>query len=109
MGGSALPHGTIELIVLALLKQSDMYGGQFAKEILDRSGETISIQPTSIYPVLYRLHENKYISDYEVPFGKRKVKVYYHLEPAGEERLNKLYTHYKSFTAALENVLAVCN
>ena len=53
-------------------------------------------QEGSLYPVLYKLEDQGLISSRRVPVGKRMNRVYYHLEPAGEQRLKDLIADYKS-------------
>lgn len=47
-----------------------------------------------MYPVLYRLMDNGYISDKKVLVGKRLTRVYYHIEPEGKKYLQDLYEEY---------------
>ena len=62
-------NGTIEMIALSLLNEADLYGYQLVQTIAERSGGVISIQIGSLYPVLYRLRDEGYIS------AKRKIVV----------------------------------
>ena len=64
--------GTVELIVLFLLSKGDLYGYQLANMIKDLSDGQVSITESSLYPTLYKLLENKYISDYESGVLMRK-------------------------------------
>ena len=47
-----------------------------------------------MYPILYKLQDQGYISDRQVKVGKRQTRVYYHLEPAGKEYLSQLTHDY---------------
>ena len=48
-----------------------------------------------MYPTLYRLVEKKLISDRQEKVGVRRIRVYYHLEKAGEEYLKDIRKEYK--------------
>ncbi len=101
--------GTVELMVLCLLSESDLYGYQIVQAIAERSEGIIQVQIGTLYPVLYKLTEEGYITDTEVPAGKRRVRVYYHLEPSGQKLLDDLLSEYLSFEHGLSKVLAAYN
>lgn len=97
--------GTVELIVLFLLSKGDLYGYQLANMIKDLSDGQVSITESSLYPTLYKLLENKYISDYEKVIGKRRVRVYYHIEESGLKRLDELIDDYNKITSGIHKIL----
>ena len=88
-------RGVMSLVILALLKREDMYGYQLVQETEKSSGGRLMTQEGSLYPVLYKLLDQGLISDRKVQVGKRMTRVYYHLEPAGEERLKELFREYE--------------
>ena len=92
-------------MVLALLTESDLYGYQIVQTITERSNGIITVQIGSLYPVLYKLRDSGYISETQVPIGRRKFRIYYHLEPSGAELYQELLAEYRVFRAALESVL----
>ena len=98
-------RGIMSLVILALLKKEDMYGYQLVQQTNYISGGRIVTQEGSLYPVLYRLLDQGLISDRKVQVGKRMTRVYYHLEPAGEERLEKLVEEYKQLTQGVYLIL----
>lgn len=99
-------NGTIEMIALSLLRESDLYGYQLVQTIEARSGGVITIQIGSLYPVLYRLRDDGYISETQVPIGRRKFRIYYHIEPSGVALYHELLAEHQSFEAALGKILA---
>ena len=101
--------GTIEMMILALLSESDLYGYQLSQLIAERSNHAIEILEGTMYPTLHRLVDNGYISDKRVQVGKRMSRVYYHLEPNGRDRLCEMVSEYRIFTDGLENILSFCN
>ena len=80
-------RGVASLVILSLLKREDMYGYQLVQEMERQSGGSLSTQEGSLYPVLYKLLEQGFISDRKVLVGKRMNRIYYHLEPAGADYL----------------------
>ena len=99
-------NGTIEMIALSLLNEADLYGYQLVQTIAERSGGVISIQIGSLYPVLYRLRDEGYISETQVPIGRRKFRIYYHIEPSGVEFYHNLLAEHQTYEAALEKILS---
>lgn len=100
-------RGSIEIVILTLLKESDMYGYQLSQEMKLRSKGRYSLLESSMYPSLYRMLDKGLISDRQEKVGKRRVRVYYHLEPAGEEYLEKAKEEYLSLTFGVLDILGV--
>lgn len=98
-------RGVMSLVVLALLKREDMYGYQLVQETANSSGGKLTTQEGSLYPVLYRLLDQGFISDRKVQVGKRMNRIYYHLEPAGEERLRELIQEYEDVTQGIFQII----
>jgi PadR family transcriptional regulator PadR len=94
-------RGVMSLVILALLKREDMYGYQLVQETARQSGGRLTTQEGSLYPVLYRLLKQGLISDHKVLTGKRMARIYYHLEPAGEQRLQELTQEYEEVTKGI--------
>ncbi|MCL1789155.1 MAG: PadR family transcriptional regulator [Oscillospiraceae bacterium] len=60
-----------------------MYGYQLSQELSKRSNSFFVIQEGSMYPVLYRMLNKELISERKELVGKRRTRVYYHIEPLG--------------------------
>ena len=102
---SSFRRGVMSLVILALLKKEDMYGYQLVQETIQTSGGRIVTQEGSLYPVLYKLLDQGLISDRKVQVGKRMTRIYYHLEPAGEVRLQELIQEYESITQGVHMII----
>ena len=98
-------RGAMTLVILALLKKEDMYGYQLVQEIQLSSGGRIITQEGSLYPVLYKLLDQGLISDRKVQVGKRMTRIYYHLEPAGERKLQDLIREYDEITQGIHMIV----
>ena len=77
-------RGTVDLVVLSVLREKDMYGYEIVKAIEEKSGGRFQLPLGTLYPVLYRFLENGYLSDRDEIVNKR-LRKYYHLEKKGEE------------------------
>jgi PadR family transcriptional regulator PadR len=102
---SGLKKATIEMILLKLLSEEDMYGYQLTQEVRKRSNGRYTILEGSMYPILYRLADQKLITFSEVKTGKRQIRVYYHLEDSGREYFEKLKASYKEYIEIISFLL----
>lgn len=100
-------RGTIELVVLSLLNESDMYGYQISQQLSSRSHGRYSLQESSMYPTLYRLLDKGFISDRQELVGRRRTRIYYHLEPSGKEYLEKIREEYLSLCSGVLAILGI--
>lgn len=98
--------GTVEMIILFLLSKKDLYGYQLTLLIKELSDGKLIVNESTLYPTLYKLMDNGYITDDEKPIGKRRVRVYYHLLDAGKQRLADLLEDYNTITLGIKSILA---
>lgn len=103
-----LKRGVTELVLLGLLTQADMYGYEMAQALQQRSGGKFALQESSMYPTLYRLQDNGYISVIPKLVGKRRTRMYYHLEPAGAEYLRASLAEYLTIQQGVYSILESC-
>ena len=68
------------------------------------------MQEGSFYPLLYRLADDGYITGEEVvtrmSTGRSRMRVIYHIENAGRERLASLKKDYETVQQGIRNILA---
>lgn len=79
--------GLVELLILHLLTEEDMYGYQIKQELRRRTNGAIVMKEGSLYGPLYRMHKRNLISSYNQQVGERRIRNYYHIEDAGREYL----------------------
>lgn len=102
---TTLKKATIEMLLLKLLSEQDMYGYQLSQELKKRSNGDYIILEGSMYPILYRLTDQNYISFYEQKVGKRQTRVYYHLEPAGHDYFRAMQQEYEAYIRLIDFLL----
>ncbi|MBQ8496622.1 MAG: PadR family transcriptional regulator [Clostridia bacterium] len=100
-----LKRGILEMLILKMLSQEDMYGYQMISEMNIRGKGLIDIKEGSLYGPLYRLIGKNYISENKVLVGKRRTRVYYHIEPLGVEYLNTMIEVYSQITEAVNLIM----
>lgn len=103
---SGLKKATIEMLLLQFLSESDMYGYQLCQEFKKRSSGFYTILEGSMYPILYRLAEQNYITYYEKKVGVRQVRIYYHITEEGNNYLNNLVSSYHEFSDIINFLLS---
>lgn len=102
---STFKRGATALLILTLLQERDMYGYEIIQTLIKRSNGNFFIPEGSLYPSLYKMMDNGYISSREVQVGKASTRIYYHLEEAGKLHLQQLMTDYQAVKDDIENIL----
>ena len=102
---NSFQRGVLFLVILALLDEEDMYRFQLVQQISLSSGGKFSTQEGSLYPVLYKLLEQGFISDEKRLVGKRMSRIYYYLESAGRVYLNELKHDYEDVTHGVLQII----
>ncbi len=98
--------GSMEMLLLHVLHtKGDCYGYELSQLIKNISDGELNFPVGSLYPSLYKLIENSYITDYKKQVGKRLIRVYYHIEPSGIDRLTMLKNEYFSTSQSILQVL----
>lgn len=100
-----LKRGTIELALLSLLSKKDMYGYEICQQLKELSHGMYVVTEGSLYPVLYRLIERGCITDRSELVGKRRTRVYYHIEQVGIDYLNEIKQEYFSMHNGISLIL----
>lgn len=94
-----------ECLILARLSKSDTYGYEISQSIKAYSGGCFRIPEGAMYPTLYRMLGRGYITDYTFGSGKRQLRVYYQITPAGRRHLEALMKAYHEAHAGYQAVL----
>lgn len=97
-------YGMLELAILHILCQGDLYGLEFTDLISEMTGGSVNVPIGSIYPILYQLVDAGYVSSTSDP--KRKTRTYYHIEDSGRQRLEFLTKDYLKTNDAIQSILA---
>ena len=90
----------IEMLLLCILKKQDCYGYEITKLIKEYSDNLLDIKSGTMYPILCKLQEEGIVSSYE-EIANKKLRVYYHLEPSGLEKLQNLINEYREMIISL--------
>ena len=105
MAKSANNFFKMEMILLKVLEKQDCYGYQITQIIKKASNGNINLAEGTMYPILYRLLDNGYITDEKKLVGKRLTRVYYHIEPEGLDYLKELSEEYYRIKNSIDNIM----
>lgn len=89
-----------DLLVLAVISQKDTYGYQISQVIKQAS----NTKDSTLYPILRRLQENKYVVTYDQQYQGRNRK-YYSITPQGQAHYELLAKEWQEFTGIIDNIL----
>lgn len=105
--GRQLKKGVLETVVMKMLTNKNMYGYEIIQELDRESSGTFSLKEGTLYPVLYRLEDENFISSYwEEGTGKRGVpRKYYSLTEAGRQALERAVEEWTMFSAIVNKIL----
>ncbi len=99
-------NGITDLLILSLLDNHDSYMYEIVKSISDFSEGLLSISQNTIYTAAYKLEREGKISEYSKLVGKKRTRVYYHLEPEGKEYLRDLLENYQNTTEGINKIFS---
>ena len=104
-----LKKGVIEILVLKLLSLTEMYGYQLIQLLDEKSGGIFKMKEGTLYPVLYRLEDDRLIESYwEASGEKRSVpRKYYIITPEGEAQLKAMKAEWKVMEESINSILSL--
>ena len=98
-------QGTLELLVLRLLRAGPLNGWDIMQRIRVASGEVLTVTPGALYPALHRLEERGHIAaEWTASENNRRAKVY-ELTRAGRKQLEAERETWRRFAGAVDAIL----
>ncbi len=93
--------GIIELCVMKLVNDKDMYG----LEVIETISKEIEVNENTIYPILRRLTKQGYFDTYKEAEGVGAPRKYYRLTSEGIERLDESLNEWTQFLTRVTRIL----
>jgi PadR family transcriptional regulator PadR len=104
---AALLQGTLDLIVLQLLRAEPTNGYDLTLRIQAISRDVLTVNAGSLYPALYRLEaKGLIVAAWAATESGRRAKVY-SLTPTGKKHLTEQRESWARFSGALSAILKV--
>ena len=105
MSNLELKKGSVELLLLSILEQGPSHGYEIGKQIEQRSGGRIRFRISSLYPVLCRMEDRRWIEGWWVERPGERRRRFYRLTSHGATALAELHNTWNEFTHAVNLVL----
>jgi transcriptional regulator len=98
---AAARKGSAELLILAAIEDEPLHGYDIAREIARRSDGLLTFHVASLYPLLYKLEERRWIQGRWVEKAGQRRKRCYRLTAEGQKVLRQQRGRWASFVTAL--------
>ena len=100
-----LLQGTLELLLLRLLRSGPLNGWDIMQRLQIVSDEVLSVTPGALYPALHRLEERELIVSTWGPSENNRKAKFYELSTAGRRQLEAQRKQWEIFSGAVALVL----
>lgn len=102
-----LKKGVLEILVLNLINQGDLYGYDLLKRLEEDSNGAFKLKEGSLYPILYRLEDKGFIESYRQALTtERKVpRKYYRITFKGKNALHEMTGSWHDFQEIVNQML----
>ena len=98
-------QGTLDLLILRVLRHDDDHGWGIAQRIQQISRDVLQVNQGSLYPALRRLEERGWIkARWGTSENNRKAR-FYELTAAGRRQLTLETASWQEFAAAVARIL----
>ncbi|MDH8679310.1 PadR family transcriptional regulator [Fusibacter bizertensis] len=99
--------GILDIIVLNLLSQNDAYGYEIISQLDALSSGYYLLKEGSLYPVLYRLEDKRFIESYRKTEGTERAvpRKYYRITKEGVLHLSEMKEEWLQFSKITNQML----
>jgi len=105
MGRTAIPPGTLYLLILKTLESGPRHGYGIAERIQQLSDYVLTVEEGSLYPALQRMLIKGWIAgEWRQSENNRRAR-YYRLTPAGRKQLGLELSEFQKVMAAITRVI----
>ena len=105
MGRTAIPPGTLYLLILKTLESGPRHGYGIAERIQQLSDDVLTVEEGSLYPALQRmLIKGWVVGEWRQSDNNRRAR-YYRLTPAGRKQLGLELSEFQKVMAAITRVI----
>jgi transcriptional regulator len=100
-----IPQGTLELMILTILRREPMHGYGISQRLAALSHDTFQVNPGSLFPSLYRLEQDGKLKAEWRPSENNRNAKYYKLTAAGKKQLEENRQRWDRVALAITSVL----
>ncbi len=99
--------GSLDVILLQLLTEDEMYGYKIAKRIKKMANNSLEIGEGTLYPALKRLEEKKYLEAYWDSSGCGNNRKYYKTTENGKTELGKKLESWNTINDLIQGLILI--
>ncbi len=101
-----MKKGVLDMLVLRLLQSEAKYGYQIIQELREKSEETFLLKDGTLYPILYRLEDDKLVvSKWSEANGRQVPRKYYEITKAGRKALDEIEDVWKRISHGISKIM----
>lgn len=97
--------GIVELLILHMLSERDMYGYEIKDELDVRTCGAFQVKEGSLYGPLYRMQSRELITSHKETVVNKRFRMYYSITDFGKEYLEYGKEQMKIVFAGVESLL----
>lgn len=101
-----MKKGVLDMLVLKLLRSEAKYGYQIIQELREKSEETFLLKDGTLYPILYRLEDERLVvSRWSEAEGKQVPRKYYEITEAGQKALDEIEAVWQRISDGISKIM----
>src|SRR6266481_2670927 len=100
-----VPQGTLDLMILTILRRESMHGYGISQRLTELSRDTFQVNPGSLFPALYRLEQDGKLKAEWRPTENNRHAKYYRLTASGRRQLEQHRERWNRVSFAVASVL----
>jgi len=100
-----LKKGSLELLILSVLRGGTLHGYEIGKLLAQRSGGQLKFPVSTLYTILYRMEDRGWIKGRWVEKSGQRRRCYYSLTQRGETVLAQQRQEWRAFTAVVNELI----
>ncbi len=105
---SQMKKGVLDMLVLKLLEKEEKYGYQIINELKEMSNSRFLLKEGTLYPILYRLEDDKFVeSKWSEAVGKKVPRKYYVITKEGREALREIQALWMDINRSAAMIMEV--
>lgn len=103
---SQMKKGVLDMLVLKLLESEEKYGYQIINELKEKSDNRFSLKEGTLYPILYRLEDDKFVeSRWSEAVGKKVPRKYYVITEEGRKALKEIEALWRDINNSVDMIM----
>lgn len=107
MSNKFFQSSNIDMLLLKILQEKDMYGYELIQKLENISESNIMLKAGTIYPLLHALEKEGYVVSYERPTEGKLIRKYYKITESGKRCLDYKIQSWTDYFTIINRVLGV--